>query len=388
MLLDEQRIAFDLVMRAVERARRQDTKTVVVITGGPGSGKSVIALSLLGELSRQGRSVLHATGSRSFTQTLRKVVGHRAPRVQKLFTYFNNFIGAEKNGLDVLISDEAHRIRETSVSRFTKKSLRDVARPQVEELLDAARVPVFLLDEHQVVRPGESGTVTDIRGAAARRGVDVVQVDLNAEYRAGGSEAYIQWVLRLLDLVPGGPVPWEDEAAFVVDVVDSPQELEQKLRSHLTEGNGARMTAGFCWPWSDSDPDTGLVNDVRIGDWEKPWNVKGDRAVGDAPPSALWATSEGGFEQVGCVYTAQGFEYGWNGVIIGPDLVWRKDRFVSRRTENKDPDFRSSTRVSDEEFDRLVRNVYKVLLTRGMEGTLVHSTDPETNQMLRTLKRY
>lgn len=388
VLLDEQRIAFDLVIRAVERARRQDTKTVVVITGGPGSGKSVIALSLLGELSRQGRSVLHATGSRSFTQTLRKVVGHRAPRVQKLFTYFNNFIGAEKNGLDVLISDEAHRIRETSVSRFTKKSLRDVARPQVEELLDAARVPVFLLDEHQVVRPGESGTVADIRGAAARRGVDVVQVDLDAEYRAGGSEAYIQWVLRLLDLVPGGPVPWEDEAAFVVDVVDSPQELEQQLRSHLTEGSGARMTAGFCWPWSDSDPDTGLVNDVRIGDWEKPWNVKGDRAVGDAPPSALWATSEGGFEQVGCVYTAQGFEYGWNGVIIGPDLVWRKDRFVSRRTENKDPDFRSSTRVSDEEFDRLVRNVYKVLLTRGMEGTLVHSTDPETNQMLRTLKRY
>lgn len=382
VLLDEQRVAFDLVLRAVARSRRGDTKSAVVITGGPGSGKSVIALALLGELGREGRTVMHATGSRSFTQTLRKVVGHRAPRVKSLFAYFNSFMQAERNGLDVLICDEAHRIRETSVNRYTPKAVRDDARLQIDELLDAARVPVFLLDEHQVVRPGEQGAVADIRAAAARRGLDVVQIDLDGEFRAGGSEAYIEWVRRLLGLAEGGPNPWNDEPTFSVEVVDSPQEMESRLRAKLALGHGARMTAGYCWPWSDPVDGVGLVPDVRIGTWARPWNVKGDRAVGDAPPSALWATAEGGFEQVGCVYTAQGFEYGWNGVILGPDLVWRTDRFVARRDENRDPDFRSRTRVSDDEFDRLVRNVYKVLLTRGMEGTFIYSVDDETQRKL------
>src|SRR5574340_393960 len=144
-LLGDQQLAVDLVLHEVENSRAADRKRVTMVTGGPGSGKSVIALSLLSELARRGRTVLHATGSRSFTQTLRKVAGHRAPRVQKMFKYFNQFMTAERNGLDVLILDEAHRIRETSVDRYTRAELR-TDRPQVDELIAAARVPVFLLD--------------------------------------------------------------------------------------------------------------------------------------------------------------------------------------------------------------------------------------------------
>lgn len=131
--------------------------------------------------------------------------------------------------------------------------------------------------------------------------------------------------------------------------------------------------------------DSTLVPDVRIGSWERPWNLKGDRRVADAPPAPLWASDPGGFGQVGCVYTAQGFEYDWNGVIIGADLVWRDGRMVSQRKQNKDPDFRDIRRVSDADFDRLVRHVYKVLLTRGMVGTVIYSVDPETRHHLRTL---
>src|SRR5262249_35236195 len=109
-LLDEQRVAYELVLRAVERAREDDSKSVVVVAGGPGSGKSVIALSLLSELARQGYPVLHATGSRSFTQTMRKYGGRGSTRIQNLFKYFNNFMEAKRNGLEVLICDEAHRI--------------------------------------------------------------------------------------------------------------------------------------------------------------------------------------------------------------------------------------------------------------------------------------
>ena len=143
------------------------------------------------------------------------------------------------------------------------------------------------------------------------------------------------------------------------------------------------MTAGSCWRWSDPRPDGRLVDVVTIGGWSRPWNLRSERGVGGAPPSSLWASDPGGFGQVGCVYTAQGFEYHWNGVIVGPDLVWRTDRWVSRREFNKDPDFRSAKTVSDETFDRLVRHVYKVLLTRGLTGTLLYSVDAETHAMLR-----
>lgn len=384
VLLDEQRVAYNLVLHAVEKARSSDSKQVVIVSGGPGTGKSVIAMSLLGELARQGRTVLHATGSRSFTQTLRKVAGHRSSRTKALFKYFNSFMEAEKNGLDVLLLDEAHRIRETSANRWTKAAAR-TGRPQVEELISAARVPVFLLDEHQTVRPGELGSIDDITAYAESLGLPVHLIRLDDQFRCGGSVAYVEWVLRLLGLSPGGPIPWAVDDHFSLRTAESPQELEVAMRAEQDRGYTARITAGYCWPWSDPMPDGTLMDDVVIGSWSRPWNLKGDRAVGGAPPSALWATDPAGFGQVGCVYTAQGFEYDWNGVIIGPDLVWRGDRWVAQRSGSKDPDFRSVKSVPSEEFDRLIRNVYKVLLTRGMVGTVIYSVDEETQAMLRTL---
>jgi uncharacterized protein len=384
VLLDEQQDAFNLVLHAVERGRRANDKTTVIISGGPGSGKSVIALSLLGELSRQGRTVIHATGSRSFTQTLRKVAGARAPRVKKMFQYFNSFMGAEANDLDALILDEAHRIRETSVNRWTKAEFRS-DRPQIDELIAAARVPVFLLDEFQVVRPGEQGTVEEIETNAKARGIRVEKINLDAQFRCGGSEEYLLWVKRLLGLTPGGPIEWIGDPRFDVEVVDSPAEMEASLATRIDDGYSGRIAAGYCWPWSDPRPDGTLVGDVKIGGWSRPWNLKGERAVGGAPAAALWATDPAGFDQVGCVYTAQGFEYDYAGVIIGPDLVWRDNAWAMVRSANKDPDFRNATKVDDSQADRLIRNVYKVLLTRGMRGVAIHSVDRQTNDRLRAL---
>jgi hypothetical protein len=384
VLLDQQQLAFSLVLHAAEAARAGDAKSVVIVSGGPGSGKSVIALSLLGELARRGRTVVHATGSRSFTQTLRKVAGRGSTRTQNLFKYFNSFVAADRNGLEVLILDEAHRIRETSMSRYTPRQMR-TGRRQIDELIAAARVPVFLLDEHQVVRPGEMGTVAEIEAHAGQLGLPVHKIDLNAQFRCGGSELYLSWVTRLLGLEPGGPAGWAGDPAFEVRVAGSPEELEHFLRTRIDQGYGARIAAGFCWPWSDPRDDGSLVPDVVIGDWARPWNLRGDRALAGAPPSALWATDPAGFGQVGCIYTAQGFEYDWNGVILGPDLVWRDRGWVFVREASKDPELRSRARISDHEFGRLTRNVYKVLLTRGMIGTVLYSADPETNAKLRSL---
>ncbi|MFD0339576.1 DNA/RNA helicase domain-containing protein [Streptomyces sp. NPDC127117] len=385
VLVAEQRLAYELVLSAVRKAKRGNHKQVIVVTGGPGSGKSVIALSLLGELYRRGETALHATGSQSFTKTMRKVAGARKPEVQKLFMYFNSFMEAEPNDLDVLICDEAHRLRKTSANRYTKAALR-TDRPQVAELIDAARVPVFLLDQHQVVRPGEMGTREEIERAAAEQGVDCTVVELGGQFRCGGSDAYVKWVADLLGLEGGDPAVWEPDGKVQLLTADSPQELEDFLLARRkVDRYSARMSAGYCWKWTTKvTPDMpSLPADVVIGDWARPWNLYGDRSVLGAPPAPLWATDPAGFGQVGCVYTAQGFEYDWSGVIIGPDLVWRTDRWVVDRTASKDPSFTKAT--PDADVARLIRNTYKVLLTRGMVGTVIYSTDPETRDKLRSL---
>jgi uncharacterized protein len=367
VLLDEQQVAFRIVQQAIEAAGDENTKTVVVVLGGPGSGKSVVALSLLGELSRAGRRVLHATGSSSFTNTLRKiVVGSRSTRVQQMFVYFNSFIGERRNSLDVLICDEAHRLRETSVNRFTKADKRAMAKRQVAELIDVARTPVFLLDEHQVVRPGEMGTAEEISTAAQDAGCRVRIVRLEGQYRCGGSEFYDQWVLRLLGLTSLPPVMW----------------------SELADGNDtARIAAGYCWRWSDPitvDGTKRLVDDVVIGGWRRPWNAKPEKPVRHVPASHFWASDPRGFGQVGCIYTAQGFEYDWSGVILGNDFVRRGAAWVARREHSFDGQVKKAV---EQEFPALVRNTYKVLLTRGMKATAVYSTDPETQEFLERMCR-
>lgn len=394
VLLDEQRVAYKLVEHAVEEADRANTKTAVVVLGGPGSGKSVLALSLVGNLSRRGRTVMHATGSSSFTQTLRKVVvGSRSARAQNLFGYFNSFIGEPPNSLDVVVCDEAHRIRETSVNRFTKADKRAKAKRQVHELIDIARTPVFLLDEHQVVRPGEMGTEAEIRHAAESAGCRVEVVALHGQYRCGGSEYYEQWVLRLLGLDPRPPIRWSEivegpDETYRVAALPSPTALEGWLAGQSPDtSDTARIAAGYCWRWSDPVTDDGtrrLVDDIEIGGWRRPWNAKPEKSVPGVPASHFWASDERGFGQVGCIYTAQGFEYDWSGVILGEDFVRRGDGWVADRERSFDG---AVKRASDDEFPALVRNTYKVLLTRGMKGTAMFSTDPQTQRFLEDMCR-
>ncbi|MET8151813.1 DUF2075 domain-containing protein [Actinoplanes sp. NPDC049668] len=378
-LLDEQQVAYEVVLRAVEHAKRSDAKEAVVITGGPGTGKSVIAVALLGELAKRGHTVCHATGSRSFTTTLQRVVGRRVRRVKDVFRYSNVFMNAERNGLDVLIVDEAHRIREVSTNRFNKAKNPD-GTPQADELVRAARVPVFLIDEHQGVRPNEIGTVARIEEACARNGTSARRVNLDAQFRCGGSEVYVRWVEELLGLRPGGPRPWPGDDTFQLSLADSPALMEEELGNKIKGGYGARITAGFCWPWSNPRPDGTLVEDVVVGSWTRPWNSRADKELNGIPPSALWATEKAGFDQVGCIYTAQGFEYDYGGVILGGDLVWRTDHWEPRPAASRDRDLRNANNFND-----LVRNTYKVLLTRSLLGCILYSVDEETRHMLAEL---
>jgi hypothetical protein len=295
-LLDRQIAAYRAVLHAVEEAYRAPTKRVIVISGGPGTGKSAIALELLKTLLAQGREVRHATGSSAFTKTLRARVA-RGEEQRKLFTYFSDYGVPSEHDLHVLIADEAHRARSKTFNRWQQEKKSD--RPQIETMIESARVPVFLLDENQTVGRGELGTITAIKSHAQSLSIPFQHIALTDQWRYGGSTAYDQWVRRLLGLGDEdgawdegkSPVPWEGDPDFAVVLADSPAEMEALLRSKMDAGASARMVAGYCWPWSDPRPDKTLEPEIVIGEWARPWNAKSDSRVGDAPPRALWATS-------------------------------------------------------------------------------------------------
>lgn len=383
VLLDEQRVAANEIIARVRNRQLAERPSVVIVRGGPGTGKSLIAVHVMADLARQGFAAVHATGSKAFTSTLQATVGRRA---SSMFRYFNNFGKVEPHSIDLLVADEAHRIRETSNTRFTRKADR-TDRPQVEELITAAKVAVFFIDDRQVVRSGETGSVQLIRDTAAALGADVVEHELEAQFRCNGSDSFIQWVDNTLDIERTSHVLWQSDDPFQVAIAESPQELEADIRSWAAKGESARLVAGYCWPWSDPNPDGTLVDDVVIGTWSMPWNARPDsrRLADGIPASHFWATDPGGLDQVGCVYTAQGFEFDHVGVIWGRDLVWRaREGWVFQPEHNKDRTAKRGLTKHPERFARLVAQTYRVLLTRGMRSCTIYFEDPETENFIRS----
>jgi len=381
VLLDEQQVIFSQVLAAVETATQDSRKHVFLVHGGPGTGKSVLALNLLGALAAKGYNAQHATGSKAFTKTLQKIVGRQAGQQ---FRYFNNFGQAGRNDVDVLLCDEAHRIRSTSNHRYTKKDqLSD--RPQIQEIIDASRIAVFFVDDQQIVRPDEIGSSALIRDAAANNGCVLHESTLETQFRCAGSDGFVNWVDNTLEVRRTANVLFDQtQETFEFGIVDSPDALDALIRQKAGEGHSARLVAGYCWPWSKELGNDGqLVNDVRLGEFERPWNARSEMTglPRGVPKAEFWAHDPGGMEQVGCIYTAQGFEFDYVGVIWGRDLRyepgagWVGDRTVSHDTPVK----RSKDRFLD-----LVKNTYRVLLSRGMKGCYVHFEDPETEKFVRS----
>jgi DUF2075 family protein len=380
VLLDEQLVVFNSVMTAARESFHKTTKGVMLVKGGPGTGKSVIALNLMGELAKHGYNAHHATGSKAFTENVRRIVGSRA---SAQFKYFNSYGPAASNDIDVLILDEAHRLRETSDSRYTPKAKRsDLA--QVDELIRAAKVSVFFIDDLQGVRPNEAGTSDLIAEAALRNNAEIDVFELETQFRCAGSDAFVSWVDNTAGLAETANPVWEGTDGFDFRIVDSVEQLDALIRSKADESFSARLTAGFCWRWSDPESDGTLVNDVKIGTWEMPWNARPDagRLAANVPPSNFWASNPNGINQVGCVYTAQGFEFDYVGVIVGRDLRWdpASSDWIGDPSESQD----SIVKRSGKQFTELIMRTYRVLLTRGMKGCYVYFEDEATRRQIAT----
>lgn len=380
VLLDEQFVVYNKVLACAREGFHDRRKTVLIVKGGPGTGKSVIAINLMSDLLLAGYNAHYATGSRAFTETLRKVIG---PRGEVQFKYFNSYGEAQPNEIDVLICDESHRIRETSNSRFTPRKRRR-NKPQVQELLAVAKVGVFFIDDKQAVRPNEIGSVSHIRKQASGNNCRIFEYELEAQYRCAGSDGFVNWVNNTLGIQRTANVLWNCNDAFDFRIFDSPEALEAAIRMKATEGHRARLTAGFCWPWSKPKNNGTLVEDVRIGEYHHPWNAKPGtgRLAPGIPSASLWAHDPNGINQIGCVYTAQGFEFDYVGVIFGPDLTYN---FTAQNWEgHPEKSHDSEVRRGREQFCDLVKNTYRVLLSRGLIGCYVYFMDKDTERFVKS----
>lgn len=380
VLLDEQKVVFERTLVEARKGLVSSRKSILLVRGGPGTGKSVLAANLLGRLAKEGLDVQYATGSKAFTESMRSIVGKRAA---SQFTYFNNYTDADSNSVPVLVCDEAHRIREKSANQYTPKSKKDALPPQVDEIINVAKVSVFFIDDRQIVRPGEVGSADLIREKATQFGAEFREFELEAQFRCEGSDGFVNWVDNTLAIRPTANQIWEStKDTFDFRIFTTVEDLDQAIRKKAETGASARMVAGFCWKWSNPTSEGDLVEDVKIGNFERPWNAKPDakKLKKGIPKSVHWAIKPEGLNQVGCVYTAQGFEFDYVGVIWGRDLVFSPAEQCWKGNPDKSQD--TVVKRGGAKFVDFVKNTYRVLLSRGMKGCYVYCEDQETAKFL------
>jgi DUF2075 family protein len=175
---------------------------------------------------------------------------------------------------------------------------------------------------------------------------------------------------------------WDGSEAFDFQIVDSVEQLDAMILSKGDEGDTARLPAGFCWRWSDPQADGTLVPSVKIGARQMPWNAKPDagRHARGIPPSNFWTSDPNGINQVGCVHTAQGFEFDYGDVIGGRDLRSKPatNDWVGDPSKSRD----SIVKRSGDRFTDLVKSTYRVLLTRSLKVCYVCFSDDVTRNAL------
>ena len=242
---------------------------------------------------------------------------------------------------------------------------------------------MFFVDDRQVVRSGEIGSAVVITEAAKAQGAKLFDYKLEAQFRCAGSAGFVNWIENTLEIQRTANALWDANDKFEFRIVESLQKLEEVIRSQLEGKDIARLMAGFCWKWSGPLPHGSLVEDVVVGDFRRPWNAKPDAGhlAAGIPRASLWAHDPRGIAQVGCVYTAQGFEFDYAGVIIGPDLVYRPGKGWIGQRENS---FDTVVKRSKDSFLELVKKTYRVLFSRAMKGCYVYFVDKETENFFRS----
>lgn len=376
VLIDDQKAIFESALAAASEASDQAPK-VLIIEGGPGTGKTVLAINLLvrlTELRLLSKYVSKNAAPRKVYES--KLVGTiKRSHFSNFFSGSGAFIDTEPNTFDALIVDEAHRLNEKS------GLYGNLGENQIKELIESAKCSIFFIDEDQRVTLSDIGSKQAIRAFAKAKGAVVEEYVLSSQFRCSGSDGYMAWLDDVLG-IRSTANPTLNTSEYEFKVFDSPQALHDAIDGK-NHGNKARGVAGYCWPWlSKKDP---TAADIVIGDYKRQWNLDQD--------GSLWIIAENSIEQVGCIHTCQGLEVDYIGVIIGPDLVVRDGNVVTSPNERDKHDksirgwkkmMKEQPALAKKETDLIIKNTYRTLMTRGMKGCYLYCTDKETAQFFKS----
>lgn len=375
LMIDDQKLVYETAIDLAHKAQI-GKKQVLIVEGGPGTGKSVVAVNLLVELTKREMTTQYvsknaaprAVFAANLTGTLAKT------RINNLFKGSGTYIESEYSFFDVLIVDEAHRLNEKS------GLYRNMGENQIKEIMNASKLAIFFIDEDQRVTLNDVGSLEEIESWASRLGAVVHNMTLSSQFRCNGSDAYLAWLDSILQIRDTANTTLED-IDYEFKVFDSPVKMREVIFQKNIRSNKARMVAGYCWKWLSKKNSAAM--DIKIPEYqfEAQWNLTTD--------GSLWIISPDSVKQVGCIHTCQGLEVDYIGVIIGPDLVVRNGRVITDANERDgaDSSIRGYKKLLKEKpqeaaamTDSIIKNTYRTLMTRGQKGCYLFCTDPETRE--------
>lgn len=376
-LIDEQKVAYETIRKLVHKSLKEQggQKYTVIVEGGPGTGKSVVAVQLLCDLIQSGYSANYVTKNsapRNVYFELLRGSNYKANYINSLFKGSGSYIGVPTNFFDCLIVDEAHRLQMKS------GMYQNQGEAQIREIIHASKVSVFFIDEDQIVTTSDVGSVKLIKHYAALEGSTVFcgpDLNLVSQFRCNGSDGYLAFLDDLLGIRETANKTFDLD--YDIRIFDDPCEMREALREKNAINNKARMLAGYCYNWISK-------NDYSLYDIEL---ENGFRAQWNFANTKTFAIDPDSFEQVGCIHTSQGLEFDYVGVIIGRDLVFEDGRVQTDFTKRArtDSSLKGIRQSHDYELaDRIIRNTYRTLLSRGQKGCYVYCEDKALASAIKT----
>jgi DUF2075 family protein len=379
VLLDEQKTVLEKIVNATNESLAGQ-KRVLIINGGPGTGKSVISINALARLTSQRLNVKYVTPNAApravFESKLKKIFGKAD--IRSLFSGSGSFTETEKSSFDSLIVDEAHRLKMKS------GMFKNLGENQVMEIIKTAKTSVFFIDEAQKVTWSDVGEISMIEEQAKLAGAIVERLELTSQFRCSGSDDYMAWLDETLGVGPGSAHYFSPEK-FDFQIFDNPLEMHNKIKEKNKINNKSRVVAGYCWDWiSQKRPD---LKDITIDPfgYKATWNLTSD--------GSEWIISPKSVEEVGCIHTCQGLEVDYVGVIVGRDLIaidgiLKTDPFARAKTDASLKGYKKELKedpISAElKADELIRNTYRTLMSRGMKGCYVYFVDEATSEYFKS----
>ena len=373
-MIDEQAVAYDFIMNSIRKSQKDGKKHVIIIEGGPGTGKSVLAINVLADCIRKlqlnaSYITKNSAPRNCYSRLLSKGNAKKEVDLKLAISSPHNLPGIPENGLDVGIFDEAHRM--------VKKPYMYRGQDMLQDAISAAKTSVFFVDDDQRITTKDIYSVETIKQYALKAGavLDTKKpFELSSQFRCNGSDGYISFLEHVL-FGKETANPQFDLSNFDFRVFDSPQEMKDALLAADAGRNKSRMCAGYCYDWNVKYHRGEW--DVIIGDFKAKWNLEKDNVFAINPKSV---------NEIGCIHTVQGMEFDYIGVIIGKDLIYRNDAVQTDQTAVSEDDKSSGIRTCRDAdlADTLIRNTYKVLMTRGLKGCFVYCEDTALRDYLRS----